>query len=60
LGRLYWLQNGCNIFSLLPQDFRDRTDLDMESYARSIPPAVQVLVLHGTGDETIPYKASSV
>ena len=38
------------------QDFLDRVNLDMEGMARSIPPTLRMLCLHGTADKTIPYQ----
>jgi hypothetical protein len=38
-----------------PQDFLNRVGLDMEGMARSVPPSVTMLCLHGTGDKTIPH-----
>ena len=42
------------------QDFMGRVGLDMEGMARSIPPTVCMLCLHGTADTTIPYQARGV
>lgn len=39
-----------------PQDFLSRVQLDMEGMARSIPPSVCMLCLHGTADKTIPHQ----
>ena len=38
------------------QDFLGRVNLDMEGMARSIPPTLRMLCLHGTADKTIPYQ----
>lgn len=38
-----------------PQDFLNRCNLPMEEMARSLPPTVCMLCLHGTADTTIPY-----
>lgn len=37
------------------QDFLNRCNLPMEEMARSVPPTVCMLCLHGTADTTIPY-----
>lgn len=52
------LAAGCAALAL--QDFRARAELDMEAAAQGIPATVQVLVLHGTNDATIPYQVSAV
>ncbi len=38
-----------------PQDFLNRCNLPMEEMARSVPPTVCMLCLHGTADTTIPF-----
>lgn len=40
------------------EDFKGRFDLDMDTYAKCIPPTVKVLTIHGTNDTTIPYQES--
>lgn len=42
------------------EDFMGRVGLDMEGMARSIPPTVCMLCLHGTADTTIPYQESEL
>ncbi|KAI3430988.1 hypothetical protein D9Q98_009391 [Chlorella vulgaris] len=42
------------------QDFLSRVQLDMEGMARSIPPSVCMLCLHGTADKTIPHQESEL
>lgn len=39
-----------------PQDFLNRVNLDTEGMARSVPPSVRMLCLHGTADKTIPWQ----
>ena len=46
----------CLCLCLCLQDFLDRVNLDMEGMARSIPPTLRMLCLHGTADKTIPYQ----
>ena len=41
-----------------PQDAKGRIDLPMEHLAASIPPSVELLIVHGTGDATIPFQES--
>ncbi|KAL4420728.1 hypothetical protein ABPG75_010384 [Micractinium tetrahymenae] len=40
------------------QDFLNRVNLDTEGMARSVPPSVRMLCLHGTADKTIPWQES--
>ena len=40
------------------QDAKGRIDLPMEQLATSIPASVELLIVHGTGDTTIPWQES--
>ncbi|KAI7836013.1 hypothetical protein COHA_010097 [Chlorella ohadii] len=42
------------------EDFLNRCNLPMEEMARSVPPTVCMLCLHGTADTTIPYADSEL
>ena len=46
------------LFAPPPQDAKGRIDLPMEHLAASIPPSVELLIVHGTGDATIPFQES--
>lgn len=47
-------------WEMTEQDFLNRCNLPMEEMARSVPPTVCMLCLHGTADTTIPYADSEL